>query len=78
MALSGRSRSRDLFYAERKDLGSEGRQDWRHWLGSLLHKVRQLSEDLSLARVTHSLISGEVNNSHTLEPQKGNHAALAA
>lgn len=33
---------------------------------------------LSLDRVTHSLISGEVNNSHTLEPQKWNHTALAA
>lgn len=33
---------------------------------------------LSLDRVTHSLISGEVNNSHTLEPQNWNHTALAA
>lgn len=72
MAVSGRSRRRDLLSVERKDLGSRGRQDWRHWLGSILHEVRQLSEDLwqLCHRVTHSLLSGEVNNSRTLEPQK--------
>lgn len=66
-AVSGRSRRRDLLYAERKDLGSRGRQDWRRWLGSVLHEVGQLSEDLwqLCHRVTHLLLSGEVNNSHT-------------
>lgn len=38
---------------QRKDCGPRVRQDWRHRLGSLLHEVRQLSEDWT-GWLTHS------------------------
>lgn len=61
-----------FYFFRGKALGLRQRQDWRHWFGSLLGEVRQLSEDLWQPRhwagwLTRSFRTREVINSWVLE-----------